>query len=231
MIERYSIGATNREIANRFLVDVPEYYRQRYNAAPSQILPVITAENPNGVSMFYWGLPPAKQTKNKTYSERTINLKVESIQERVVFRRAIQSRRCLILGDGFYGWKHIGKKTIIPYRFSSVDRMPFGIAGIWEEYEDFEGENCHTFMMITATSNLEFGITERMPLVLSHEKEKIWLSAETDFNSVIACLEPHSIMYDVYPISPRINSVLNDDIGLISPTPPSDQFGNLTLFE
>jgi hypothetical protein len=34
-----------------------------------------------------------------------------------------------------------------------------------------------------------------------------------------------------YNVSPMINFIEKDSPGLIIPTPPSDQFGNLTLFD
>ena len=41
MIERYSIHASAKQIATRFNIEEPEAFRPRYNAAPSQLLPVM----------------------------------------------------------------------------------------------------------------------------------------------------------------------------------------------
>jgi len=39
-------------------------------------------------------------------------------------------------GDGFYGWKKIGKKTAVPYRIELKPKGLFSIAGLWDEYDD-----------------------------------------------------------------------------------------------
>ena len=152
MCGRYTIVAKAEEIASRFSVEVPSFYQPHYNAAPSQLLPVITSENPSGVSLFYWGIPPV-QSRNKGVSERIINLRSEGILEKPVFRKALQSRRCLVPADGFYEWKKIGKKITTPYRFIRRDKTIFSFAGIWEEYEDLSGSAFHTYSILTTGPN------------------------------------------------------------------------------
>ncbi len=58
MCGRYTIIARAEEIEKRFNIEVPEFYEPRYNAAPSQVLPVITNQSPEGLSFFRWGLIP-----------------------------------------------------------------------------------------------------------------------------------------------------------------------------
>ncbi|NBW38980.1 MAG: SOS response-associated peptidase, partial [Cytophagia bacterium] len=41
MIERYTLTATREQLQQRFGVDVPEFYKPQYNAAPTHLLPVI----------------------------------------------------------------------------------------------------------------------------------------------------------------------------------------------
>jgi putative SOS response-associated peptidase YedK len=113
MIERYSITTSAKDIRERFSVDVPDYYKPHYNAAPTQLLPVITTGS-KGISLFYWGLPP-DWAKNKSVSEKVINLKAESLREKPSLRKAMLKKRCIIPADGFYAWKKIGKKTMVPY--------------------------------------------------------------------------------------------------------------------
>ena len=50
-----------------------------------------------------------------------------------------------------------------------------------EEYDDEEGSSFHTFTIITqASSAFAATITERMPLYLSKEEEKIWLDKNSE---------------------------------------------------
>jgi putative SOS response-associated peptidase YedK len=228
---RYSIVAKAKEIMERFSAEVAESYKPHYNAAPSQLLPVITSESPSGVSTFYWGLAPFL-AKNKGVSERIINLRAEGILDKPVFRKALQTQRCLVLADGFYEWKKLGKKTSIPYRFVRKDKALFSFAGIWEEYEDISGSAFHTFSILTTSPNEVVNpIHDRMPVILNPVTEKIWINQNATEQELISTLHAlPAIEMESYTVSHRVNSVKNDDAYLILPTPPTDQLGNLTLF-
>jgi putative SOS response-associated peptidase YedK len=126
-------------------------YTTRYNAAPTQLLPVITHESPEGFSFFYWGSAP-QWAKNKTLAERIINTRAELIQDKPVFKKSLMRSRCIIPADGFYAWKKVGKKTSIPWRFVLKSKKIASFAGIWEEYDDSEGQAYHTFTLITVGS-------------------------------------------------------------------------------
>ncbi|MBL7845455.1 MAG: SOS response-associated peptidase [Cyclobacteriaceae bacterium] len=231
MIERYSITVTGEKIAERFSVDVPEFYSPRYNAAPTQLLPVITSIDNQGLSLFYWGRPP-QWARNKSLSERIINLRTETLLERPVLKKALMKFRCIVPADGFYAWKKLGKKTAIPYRFVA-DQNVFSLAGLWEEFEDEGGAMVHTFTIITTAANETVSrITDRMPVMLDKQRETIWLNQKATEADVVAQLSTYpSDKLSLYPVSPRINEIKTDVPSLIIPTPPADQHGNLTLFD
>jgi putative SOS response-associated peptidase YedK len=232
MIERYSITATAAQLAERFAIDVPEYYRSRYNAAPTQLLPIITSTSPKGLSLFYWGTSP-EWSKNKMPSEKNINTRTEHLDEKPALKRAMMKTRCIVPADGFYAWKKVGKKTSIPYRFVFTNREIFSFAGLWEEFEDTDGNEIHTFNIITTTANeLVSTVNDRMPVLLTPQTEKIWLDASSEEADLLNCLAGYpSGQMSYYPVSPAISNMQKDVESLILPTPPSDQFGNLTLFD
>lgn len=232
MIDRYSITCSSEKLHERFGVDVPDFYKAHYNAAPTQLLPVITHTSPNGVSLFYWGISP-EWAKNKNVSEKVINIKAELLIEKHSLRKAIFRKRCIIPADGFYGWKKVGKKTLIPHRFTLVNQSPFAIAGVWEDFEDERGEESHTFIMFTLVATSEVsGVTDRMPLILTQAQEKIWLSADVDDATLVEVLNSKGMSgLSAYTVSPRIHATTLDVPSLIIPAPPADQHGNLTLFD
>lgn len=232
MIERYSITASNEQLAERFSIDVPDYYKPHYNAAPTQLLPIITNDNPEGLSNFYWGTTP-EWSKNKTPSEKVINLRAETIMEKPALKRAMMNMRCIIPADGFFSWKKIGKKTMIPHRFVLQKQSLFSIAGIWEEFEDENGTLTHTFMMLTTAPNeLVSIVDDRMPLILDKRNESVWLKKDSPESELASLLTPYpGTEMNFYTVSPRISDLTFDAPSLINPTPPADQFGNLTLFD
>ena len=232
MIDRYSITASTEKIRERFSTDVPDTIQPRYNAAPTQLLPVITSDSPEGVSIFFWGTSP-EWSKNKTLSEKIINVRAEQIPERTSFQKVLRKARCIVPADGFYAWKKAGKKTLIPYRFTGINNELFSFAGFWEEYEDTDGNEFHTFSIITVPANdLVSPIHDRMPLLLNKTGEKTWLdknATEEALSGVLSATSP--VQLSLYSVSPRISDSTADVPSLIIPAPPSDQHGNLTLFD
>lgn len=233
MCERYTIVAEAEKINNRFNVEVPEIYKPSYNAAPSQLLPVITNANPNEISYFHWGLVPG-WAKNKSISTKIINTPSEAIEEKASFRNALKQRRCLIIADGYYDWKQSFKKSKIPYRVLLKTEGLFAFAGLWEAYEDENNNTVHTFTIITTAANgIISKINERMPVILAdQESERSWLNNNHTMEEQLTLLQPYDEhAMDLYTISPLVNSIQNNSPKLIQPTPPVDQFGNLTLFD
>ena len=232
MIERYTIQVSRKELVDRFSIEEPEAYKQRYNAAPSQLLPIITHESPQGFSYFYWGSAP-QWANNKSFAERIINTRAEWIKEKPVLKKTLRTHRCLIPADGFYAWKRVGKKTLVPWRFTLKTKALFSMAGLWEEYEDQEGNAFHTFSIITTTSDLWLAdITDRIPVIFSGKEEKIWMNKQAAETELLSLLElPVAHLLEGYHVSSLISQVKNEGAYLIKPTPATDQFGNLTLFD
>lgn len=232
MIERYTITPNITELKERFALESADGFKPRYNAAPTQILPVITSAATQGLSFFYWGTSP-EWSKNKTPGEKLINTRVEFFEEKPALKRALKKARCIVPADGFYSWKRVGKKTTIPYRFALHSRELFSFAGLWEEFEDTEGQEIQTFSIVTLpTPQGTETLSDRIPAILLPEAERIWLSPDADETQLLALLTPVSpLQLNHYPVGPGIANVNHDYASMIIATPPADQHGNLTLFD
>ena len=89
------------------------------------------------------------------------------------------------------------------------DGCPFGLGGLWENWEDpTSGEWTRTFAIITTDANeLVAEIHDRMPLILSPTDYIRWLSDEYDPRDLMrpSPAEPMRMR----PISPRVNKPEN----------------------
>jgi putative SOS response-associated peptidase YedK len=98
------------------------------------------------------------------------------------------------------------------------DRSPFGLAGIWENWQHPKtGDWIRTFAIITTASNeLVTPIHDRMPVILSSKDYDRWLSpVEPDPRDL---LKPSpSEPLTMWPISTRVNSPENDDPSIMEP--------------
>lgn len=231
MCGRYTIIAKAEVIEKKFKVEVPESYSSSYNAAPTQVLPIITNKNPSQISFFQWGLMPA-WSQDKHNSSILINARAESITKKPSFKNAFAQRRCLVPADGFYEWKRYSKKSKVPYRIQLRSKGLFAFAGLWEEYMDEDKNLVQTFTIITTEAHPDISeIHDRMPVILDSKSEQAWLSSSMTSEEYLGLLSPtknQELLY--YTVSPLVNSVRNNSLQLIQPTPPTDQFGNLTLF-
>ena len=232
MCQRYTITAAADKVKSRFNVDVPGVYSVRYNAAPTQVLPIITNDDSEGVSFFYWGLIPS-MAKNKSISPKLYNARIEDVTKKASFKYSLRHRRCLVISDGYYDWKITGKKSKVPYRVTLNNQEPYAMAGLWEEYEDDENETVHTFTIVTVPSNdLLSDLNDYMPAILKPEDEKGWLNNELDLNDHLKMLTTYDAgLISKYTVSPMINRVDIDSAELIKNCAPADQFGNYTLFD
>ncbi|MFC3880701.1 SOS response-associated peptidase [Algoriphagus namhaensis] len=231
MCGRYSLGKDKKDLEERFQAEMLAEFNPRYNIAPTQLVPVITSQSPKGFSFFYWGITP-DFGKNKPVSQKLINAKAETVDQKISFKSSFKSRRCIIPADGFYEWKRLGKKTKIPYRFALADQGLFSFAGIWEEYETLNGDVQHTFLVLTTSPNsLVSEVHDRMPVILNREDEKKWLDNYSSPEELKALLKPYEEDKMIsFTVSPSVNSVQNDYPSLLKKASPADQHGNYTLF-
>ena len=219
MCGRYSLILTIGELLNRFEFDGERLgYAPAYNIAPPQnVLTVVGGESRRGGYMR-WGLIPF-WAKDKSIGSRMINARAETVAEKPSFRNALRRRRCLVLADGFYEWRRVGK-TKTPMRIVMRSGEPFAFAGLWETWKDPEGTVIPSCTIITTTPNdLLRPIHNRMPVILPRELEDFWLDESVDdpgaLTSVLTSY-PDDAM-ESYEVSSLVNSVANKGTEVIEP--------------
>lgn len=221
MCGRYTITAPPDQLTMRF--DAPfaagADYAQRYNAAPTQLLPVITNEAEREIAMLRWGLIPSwtKALDNK-YS--MINARSETLLEKPSFKTALLNRRCLVLADSFYEWqKSPDDKQKTPIRITVAGAQPFAMAGLWDRWRNPAGEWIRSFTVITTSANTTMApIHDRMPVILSREEEALWLDAEAGVSAWTSLLDQYDpAAMQTYAVSKRVNTASVDNPALIEP--------------
>jgi putative SOS response-associated peptidase YedK len=150
---------------------------------------------------------------------KTINARAETVATTPSFREPFKSQRCLIPADGFYEWRRNGK-TKQPYCFEVNDGELFAFAGLWDRCISQQGESIESCTILTTTPNsLLADIHDRMPVILKAENYDLWLDpAFRDTASVTEMLKPFdAALMRRYPVSTRVNHVLNDDADCAKP--------------
>lgn len=216
MCGRFTIFADPDRLAERFQAALPaDGLQPRYNAAPTQYLPVILNDGPPAIQLLQWGLVPF-WAKDPSIGSRMINARAETLAEKPAFRAALKKRRCLVLADGFYEWQKTptGKQ---PMRITLDSGEPFAMAGLWETWDAPDGSLLRTFTIVTGEPNeLVAAIHNRMPTILLPEHEALWLDNAAEPAIWLDILRPYPAeRMAAYPVSRRVNHVANDDPGLV----------------
>jgi putative SOS response-associated peptidase YedK len=197
-------------------------YPARYNLAPTE--PVLAVRynaerRERSLDALRWGLVP-HWAKDLSIGAKLINARGESLAEKASFRDAFAKRRCLIPAAGFYEWQKSGG-TKTPYAVLPRGAPLFAFAGLWENWRAPDsGEWVRSCTIVTTSANATLApIHERMPVILEQDSWPQWLgetpASPSELSGLLKPLAAEHVR--LFPVSTRVNSVRNDDAGLIEP--------------
>ena len=147
-------------------------------------LPIILDRKPEIITTnFTWGLLPTN--RNKDFRKSTLNARVETITDKVSFAPS-QKNRCLIIVSAYFDWhwNEPAGKSKTKYQIHSADDEIFFLAGIYNSWQDKQGEVWNTYSIVTTEANdmmkyvhnrKEAEGDQRMPIHIKKEDEKAWL--------------------------------------------------------
>ena len=210
------LGVDPREFASM--------YRPRYNIAPTdQHWIVRTKREERELLPASWGLVNSWAADSKG-GARQINCRAETALARPSFRDAFVRRRCLVPADGFFEW--VGdKQTRRPVWFHPPDDSLFLFAGLYEKWLNPQtSEWLRTFTILTTTPNETVAqVHDRMPVIVDAATVDDWLyvpgsNAQAHAEKLRTLLRPAAESALVATaVSPRANSVANDDPECLAP--------------
>jgi putative SOS response-associated peptidase YedK len=183
------------------------HFEPAYNAAPSQLLPIITTYAPGEITLARWGFLPEEWSSARLRPQN--NARLETAADKPMFRTAFAGRHCMVLTNGFYEWKtdETGKH---PYRFVMKTGEPFAMAGIYSRSND----GPPTFAILTTTANEVMApVHDHMPVILSLGREKAWLptGGVPFFNPFPA------VLMTAYAVTPKMNKASFNEPEAIAP--------------
>ena len=185
-----------------------------YNIAPSQSTIIITNSKLFKIEKADWGMKFFDKRQNQ--EKNIINSRLETIQNKVLFKESFEKRRCVIPANGYYEWS-INDNIKIPYFINIPDKETIYFAGIWK-YLNFKKSSMKVFSIITKPSNsLLKEIHDRMPVTLSSEESKDYLDHNnSDYlkNNVKSLLEEY---FEFFKISKFVNNPINNSSECIKP--------------
>jgi putative SOS response-associated peptidase YedK len=181
--------------------------RDNYNAHPTQKLPIIKSyTNGKALENYDWGLVPSWATYKKDFKP-LINARLETLMEKVSFKKLIQTSRCLVVADGYYEWKRENKEKT-PYYFTRSDNSLIFFAAIHQNNQ---------FCIITreATDKIK-EIHHREPLILNEEQISNYLDIKKEGTDILKSIKPPELKFRI--VSKDVNKPINNDPSLIKST-------------
>ena len=230
MCGRFAITSPPEAVRAFFRYAENPNFPPRYNIAPTQPIPIVSARREpsgSGVTRHFqlarWGFLPGF-VKDVRKFPLLINARAETLAEKPSFRAALRRRRCLVPADCWYEWRANlrGPKTPYqktPYLLHRADGGLMGLAGLWETYIDASGSEIDTACIITVSANgATVAIHDRMPAIVDPQDFDAWLDPDETRPAPLGLLRPaadDAIVF--YAIGTGVNRAANDAPEVQSP--------------
>ena len=133
-----------------------------------------------------------------------INARLETINEKISFKKLIKIKRCIAIMDGFYEWRRDGTNKT-PFYFQNTDKNMMFVAGIYDNDE---------FCLITEEANENVKeIHHRQPVILSSKDINNYLNLEIEGYQFLNARKKPNLEF--YEISRDVNKPTNNNLSLL----------------
>lgn len=234
MCGRFVVADVASELVGVLRVDLisDDLPRPSYNIAPTAraaiVLDSVKSEPPvRRLEPARWGLIPS-WAKDPSIGAKAFNARSEELEDKPMFRAALDKRRAVIPATGYYEW-HASDAGKTPYFIHPDEPIPLFFAGLYEWWRDPAKRDDDptrwvlSFTILTRGAVGRLGsIHDRMPVLLDPDYADAWLDPTVDYPRDIldaavdaAAESADSLVID--EVSPAVGDVRNDSPDLTLP--------------
>ncbi|MEZ3161101.1 SOS response-associated peptidase [Microbacterium sp. BWT-B31] len=234
MCGRFVVAQVGSELVGVLRVDVEsdDLPEPSYNVAPTARAAIVldsakTDPPTRRLEPARWGLVPA-WAKDLSIGARAFNARAEELEDKPMFRKALDKRRAVVAASGYYEWKRVDDQKI-PHYIHPADGSALFFAGLYEWWKDpSKADDDPTkwvlsFTILTRDSIGALGsIHDRMPLFLDADHADAWLDTDTDnvrdvLDAAIDAAPLVAETLDNHVVSKAVGNVRNNSPELIEP--------------
>ena len=234
MCGRFVVANVGSELVGVLRVDVEsdDLPEPSYNIAPTSQVAIVldsakTDPPTRRLESARWGLVPA-WAKDLSIGARAFNARSEELEDKPMFRKALEKRRAVIPASGYYEWKKLGDEKI-PHYIHPRDGEPLFFAGLYEWWKDAGKPDDDparwvlSFTILTRDSIGRLGsIHDRMPHFLDADHADAWLDTDTDnvrdiLDAAIDAAPAVAETLDDHVVAKAVGNVRNNSPELIEP--------------
>lgn len=175
-------------------------------------LPVILNEEPGIVNFLHWPFMPfefAPVINGKPM--KTLHARNDRIfTEKSIFRASAESKRCLVMLDGFFEEYKKDDQTF-PFYVQMKTKEPFMVGGLWQTFTDPVDEvQTNTVTIVTGPANKEvawvrgeepYTPESRMMFIVDKKDDETWLNGSPEEAKALIKPLPDGLL-DYYPCQP-----------------------------
>ena len=269
MCGRYASFRDAQDLADAFAVAPPDVAEDAaglppsWNVAPTDAVRVVVERAPRrpgsgedaaghvagdvgdaprrSLRLARWGLVPG-WAKDPSIGARMINARVETLDSKPAFRKALAVRRCLVPAEGYFEWRPPPEDAPLatgptgrrrkapkqPFWIHPADDGPLAFAGLYEFWRDPERADDDPQRWLVTMTIVTGGaptddpalaeIHDRAPVILDRSRWDAWLDPGlTDTEPVMDLLRRPAPRLVATPVSTEVNAVGNDGPHLIEP--------------
>ena len=218
MCGRFVQAFSAEDLQDKYKTSNQVTIKPNYNVSPhTNIITILRSQEADQfeIQPMSWGLVPF-WSNNPKIGSKLINARAETINDKPAFKISFKSKRCIIPASGFYEWQD---ETRQPYFIKPKGGKNdiFSFAGIWDKWQDQEGNTLITCAIITqdASPALKF-IHSRMPVIIPDQKVRNWLDPDANrdsLNSQLSITQDSGVEY--WEVDRKVNNPINNEPGLI----------------
>jgi len=234
MCGRFVVANVGSELVGVLRVDVEndDLPAPSYNIAPTAsaaiVLDSVKTDPPTRrLEPARWGLVPS-WAKDPGIGVKAFNARSEEIENKPMFRGALEKRRAIVPASGYYEWKTTDDGKV-PHYIHPADGSPLFFAGLYEWWknpglaDDDPARWMLSFTILTRASIGRLGsIHDRMPLFMDADYADAWLDPSTDnvgdiLDAAIDAAPTVADTLDDHVVSAAVGNVRNNSPELIEP--------------
>jgi putative SOS response-associated peptidase YedK len=192
MCGRFVVANVGSELVGVLRVDVEgdDLPAPSYNIAPTATAAIVidsakTDPPTRRLEAAHWGLVPS-WAKDPKIGVKAFNARAEELEDKAMFRGALQKRRAIVPATGYYEWKTDAEGKV-PHYIHPADGSPLFFAGLYEWWKnpdaaaDDPSRWMLSFTILTRDAIGRLGsIHDRMPLFMDADHADAWLDPSTD---------------------------------------------------
>lgn len=227
-VQALSAGAGLPATLPNALRDLIMALPDRYNISIRQAAGVLRELDGHwDVSELQWGLVPAWEKQPTTrYSTQTARL--ERAAKSRMYRKAWESRHCLVPMSGYYKWDRTSTPRQ-PYFIQPSDGGVLFAAGLWERWSDPESPEKHLdsfALLTTANAAIPSPLVPDGPVFVGARHLEHWIT-RGGRRGLRVLQDSAQPILEAYPVSRRVADRRLDSYDLLEPVDPAERIDEI----